>query len=332
MTTVSMTESLATGLSNRFFSETRERTARTLQALHSQGRRHKAWDKLVPFLRSSMGNGLICAYEGGSKRNPYFAFDVLNAIPEREYNSWNEKCLTAVSGIFVDKSSFVDCLQGCYSIGEHAVRRLFLRTQPSVVGTTIDAQAIVRQLRHVPTWSNFWFNALLTTERINLYDECNPMVPAPTGVFLAEYNKVFKGIEIRTFVDEGHLAEEQRQARQLMLDVGAAFEPSPLCFTLVVNRSAVDDWYYLYSCMAHQVLTHPYFPALANSIFHKVENDRARLEAKRSFESQLKEDAQKAMDGGLNAVLKQLGLAKFLLVARQSIQRAGGRALPVDAL
>ena len=39
-------------------------------------------------------------YEGGSTRKPYIAFELLTIDPNREFNTWNEKCVYGSSVIF----------------------------------------------------------------------------------------------------------------------------------------------------------------------------------------------------------------------------------------
>lgn len=319
----SMTDSLSAGLTSRFFAESDESKARILLQLGHRKASDKKWPKALGELKAILQGSVLSSYEGGSNRQPYYMADILHTMGDRKYNTWNEKCLTAVTCFLSSDPRLLEWLPSCYSISEHAIRRLFLRTKPTSKAGGIQVKSILVELELLPFWANYWTCVFFDSSRKALYDKCHPIIPTRSGLLLGEYNSALKTVEIRTFVDDDRLTADQLQAKTTLISLMEGLNPSPLCFSMAASYFAVDYSRYLGKCLNYRLVRDGGFRALKNVIFHKLNDDRVRAESKAEFEAILVESSD---DGGkiLDDELRKVGVKKFLIAIRQIQLQAGG--------
>ncbi|NBR25166.1 MAG: hypothetical protein EBU08_15605 [Micrococcales bacterium] len=327
MTKITVNESLANGLRNRFFEEmTRSIQALSRRHLSKKGTKsnREGFHKSYIDLKKLFENVLLVSYDGGSKKKPYVAFQVLNVVEGKEYNTWNERCLTGFTFLVNFEPYFVDDNDAVFNISEHAIARLYLRTEPKVINNLIDWSYIVEEMRMLPFWSNYWAMTLyggmspFGNKNFDLRGFVFPAMPGSSGLFFSEFTNMSKYIEVRTFVDDNHLTFEQSKAKALQIEVAKDVLASPICFFLSVGSLAIDNLTLLHQVITNRILEHRSYSYLRNVFFHKVEDDNARNLHKLEFDKLMKSyvtspDVQKIDDG-----LTVLGVKQFQLEARKA--------------
>ncbi len=281
---IGITESLAKGLANRFFSEM-ERGIETAQEsffrkLGTKARTRKNFTTIVSAARTSFADYALGFYEGGSARKPYVAFDLLTPVPGRLYNTWNERCLSGASSAINLVPFICENRGSAYNIGEHAVARIFLRTKPSLVKGLVDIKAIKNELAYVPLWASFWGQVL---SRTSMFGKCLPVLPSPSGLLFAHTSETTYQIEIRTFVDDSKLSESQLQVKRMMLTLSAGLVASPLSSFPVIEQLDIDDSGILLAYLCHRLIKHERHTLLINTIFEHIQDSQKRIQLRHEF-------------------------------------------------
>ena len=318
---ITVTESLANGLKNRFFTEMvngADLAEKTFIGKNDRLNHRNGFVKLSGNVRTAFKDHAVLVYEGGSTKKPYVAFDLLTVIKDREYNSWNEKCLTGNSMIFNFDPRYFHDAYSSYNIGEHAISRLYLRTKPKVVDGVIDWRYITPELINIPLWSNFWGIVLYSAESEKFSEKCFPVIPAASGLFMCEYSTVSRRLEIRTFVDDAHLTHEQLTTKKMLLKIGADLIASPACFLCVLGRSKIDNPSVLIDLLAQRIERHPDYSLLKNVFFHRVEDDAERLVRKAELDRSMK-NFTTSVHEDLDTCLIHLGVKKFQLEVKKIV-------------
>jgi len=231
-----ITESLANGLKNRFFLEIDEEVKKRLASFYPLTRGIKdsrnGWSKLVQKTREVFGRCALAFYEGGTKRKPYFAFCGLLTDKDRQYNSWNEKCLYVQPIITNHDPRFARPSLSLFNIGEHAISRIYQRGSVSIsYESEVDIFSILPEFDLLPVWGAYWARILAELHEENPNLNICPVLPGKSGLFFAE----FKGeklaiVEIRTFVDDSHLTDLQQEVKQIFVGASDGIQTSPMAF------------------------------------------------------------------------------------------------------
>ena len=144
-----MSESLARGLTSRFFNEMIELGNRLGSKLNSKKPRiinRNSHLKYISLVKKDLADALILDYEGGSNSHPYYALDLISAFKDRKFNTWKEKCVSGSTMLFSFSPRYFDWTPSPYTLGEHAIYRLFCRTKPLMGKNGINSKYIIRQL------------------------------------------------------------------------------------------------------------------------------------------------------------------------------------------
>jgi len=318
---ITVTESLANGLKNRFFTEMTngaDLAEKTFVDKNDRLKDRNGFAKLSSNVRTAFKDHAVLVYEGGSSRRPYVAFDLLTVIKDREYNTWNEKCLTGNSMLFNFEPRYFHDEFSTYNIGEHAISRLYLRTKPKFIDGIIDWRYISHELKNIPLWSSFWALLIFTAHSEDFAKNCFPVIPAPSGLFMCEYSTETKRLEIRTFVDDSHLTHEQLVTKKILLKIGNDLTESPLSFLVVLTPSSIDNPDLIFSLISRRIESHPDYSTLRNIFFHRVEDDSQRLLRKTEFGNVLKNFSSSVREE-LDQALIKLGVKRFQLEVKKSI-------------
>jgi hypothetical protein len=310
---ITVTESLAKGLKDRFFNEmiSESKIARdnfVKKKIISKNR--NSFAKLTSSVKSSFKENALIVYEGGSNSKPYLIFDLLTTMEDRPYNSWNEKCLTGTSFLFNYSPSVTLDSFTTYSISEHAIARLYLRTKPVMKNGLVDCKYITRELFYVPIWASFWGAILYANGSSKFFESASPLIPTHSGLFICDFDGENIRPEIRTFVDDIHLSESQVATKNLMLQAAKGLEESPLSFLVLLARSGIDNAELLASIIARRVLTSIAYDSLKNSFFYRIEDDNKRATIKNEFDKVLRAVAEPATQK-IDDALKVLGIRRF---------------------
>jgi len=316
---ITVTESLANGLKNRFFTEmvnggniAEKAFIRKKDRLNDRN----GFAKLSGNVRTAFKDHAVLVYEGGSTKKPYVAFDLLTVIKDRAYNSWNEKCLTGNSMLFNYEPRYFNDAFSSYNIGEHAISRLYLRTKPKVVNDVIDWRYITPELTNIPLWSNFWGFLLFSANSDKFSEKFYPVIPSASGLFMCRFSNITRRLEVRTFVDDAHLTHEQLTTKKMLLQIGADLSSSPACFLCAIGPSQIDNPTILIDLLALRIESHCDYSMLKNVFFHRAEDDAERLSRKNELDRLLKTFSI-LVHADIDKALRQLGVKRFQLETKK---------------
>ncbi len=293
-----ITESLANGLKNRFFLEVGDQIISSLNkfSVNYKSSKHSpsGWDRHVEDMKASLDKLLLSSYEGGSKGHPYFAFCGLSIDMNREFNSWQEKCLTSANMIFTYEPKHVELIKSTFNISEHAISRLYQRSCLEISNETdINIFSIMKEMVFVPLWASYWLalNRLVIQDR-SLQEQIKPVIPTLSGIFLAELtDSDVPFLEIRTFVDDSHLNEDQLLVKKIMLEAVEGVQSSPMAFWPGIELMGVD-----YSMLPIRILSYrlkKIHRLLGDVVFHKCKD----LTLKREFTFKLLDCLEECSSG-----------------------------------
>jgi hypothetical protein len=319
---INITESLANGLKNRFFEEMIQGEAITQRELIAEfskintNKNKSGIEKIVKILNSKYSRYTLSTYEGGSTRRPYIAFDLLTTLNENLYNTWNEKCLTGRTSLLNYEPFYFNTSWSAYNIGEHTISRIFLRTKPNLTKEVVDCLYIVKELKYIPFWASFWGLLLFSYNNERYLKQCFPVIPAPSGLFMCEFSSSSKKIEIRTFIDDKLLTDDQLASKNMLIDVSSDLLNSPLSAFSALCNSGIDSSGVLFGMLCNRISQNSSLHKLLNVIFYKIDDDIKRLQLKRLFEADLKKCIT-VNDFSLDQYLEKHGVKKFQSYIKQ---------------
>lgn len=231
-------ESMAKGLTNRFFAETKEFlcvTFRNLTSRVSAKQSRKAAERNLRDFQEHTSRIALSNFQVKSKRSPYFSAVTAFPIQQRSFNTWNERCYTGVILPFYRHKAVKPSL--CFfNISEHAIARLFYRSGHEFFDLDdVDMMAAYSVLRPVPLWVNFWLMSFLHVDYGHL-PYIRPLVPCEHGFFLCEttnsqdlpFDPRLASVEIRTFISKSMFSPSQARVHEIMMSCGADLYDSAL--------------------------------------------------------------------------------------------------------
>jgi hypothetical protein len=288
-----------------------------LKTTHKKNR--QGFFKTTAEIKKAFSDFILLFYEGGSANKPYIVFDLLTVLEGREYNAWNEKCLTGFTFLVNFEPRIIDDIDATYNISEHAIARLFLRTKPKFKGDVIDCMYIRNEMKLLPFWANYWALTLSLSEEYNFQGSCFPVIPTPSGLFMSEYSIHSKYIEVRTFVDDIQLNFEQLEVKKLLNEVSNDVIESPLSFLLLVTTSRIERLELLHGVITNRLRKHKNYPILKNIFFHRIEDDNLRFAIKNKFDILMKKYTSLTNFDILDEELKKIGIKKFQLTVKKAL-------------
>jgi len=324
-----ITDTLAKGLKNRFFSEMDEEVVKKLNQLIKDGYKYKqnttGWEKFSKYLKQSFNRCAMAFYDGGSRSKPYLGFVGLSIDPKREFNQWNEKCLTGTVAVAILEPFWFDYRPALFNIGEHAISRIYERGKPIIRdGFNVDIPSILPELNAVPLWAGFWAGSIATfksfySNQSDLVNNFFPPIPSPNGLFLSEMDiDKYSSVEIRTFVNDSQLSFEQMEVKKLLLEAGDGLENSPLTLYPLIEVLKIDENFSETAMIAHHLLKK--YDVLSHVLFHGVEDDKIRRNLQDEFRKFLKENS-KYTDEVLINLYKKIGVRRFHLEIKKSLMQ-----------
>jgi len=310
-----MTESLANGLKNRFFFEMTEDIKKFgTFGIEPQDipKKRTQFQSFIDKATTHYSDFQILSYEGGSNRKPYLAFELLTIDPQREFNTWNEKCVYGSSVIFNLNPFIPNSFYSTYNIGEHAIARVFFRSKSIVKDNLIEVKSLFEEVKFIPLWAAFWGILFFTSNAKIFIDNSYPVIPSPNGLFLAEINSESKRIEIRTFLDLKSLSAAQLDVRNSLLEIGRIFQNSPLSFWGPIVLLNIDRPRVIVKLIATMLQQNNTIENLKDLLFSRVTELPLRLELKRIFDLEISSQAH-----GVNTLLfeelEKKGIRKFMM-------------------
>lgn len=323
-------EQLAKGLKNRFFLEIEDRVRLGLKELSRINNHTKkssgGWVKLVNKIQSISQGFNISFYEGGSKGNPYVGLVGLAIDPERQYNHWNEKCLSGMVYVQTLKPDFIDVCDSPFNIGEHAIARVYERANLNFFNEfDVDLFSILPEFKMVPLWASFWIgNIGVYTEAFqNKYSSefFRPVIPAKSGLFFGELtNTRIPKVEIRTFIHDKNLTDDQIALKKIMWSLGQGMDASPLALFPLVTQLKIDTDFFQNQILVREMI--PHHELITRIIFKSIEEDKLRYSIKSDFVNFL-DKSTKDIDANFILAYRKLGVRAAQLQIKESVYKAG---------
>lgn len=310
-----MTESLASGLKNRFFKEVEAENfdlKEMLQANMPPYRSKSDWPKVVKHFESIFKASKILQYEGGGSKHPYLMINRIIACRERPLNTWKENCLFGHDlGLSVIPNE-VSAEYSGYSIGEHAVARIFLRSNYEHIKGNIGIDLVNRQLIYTPLWSRFWGMLLSVSSELISGDTCYPLIPTPDGLLLCEFDKRSYILEIRTYLSDLQLTDDQMKIKSLLKLISLKYYQSPGSFYIKSEGVTFDDDLIIRFGVARLLIESGDFELLMKTIFRYFDDDRRRVKVRTEIEKIIKRYGS-CFDDGVSKKFDSLGARKFYI-------------------
>lgn len=247
-------ESLARGLCSRFFVEANDNLENLLRGnrrVRALKKTRAGWARFVKDIRLALSEVALIAYEGGSARRPYFAFCGLHIDNSRDMGHWSERAIQGKQ-VFFDLERNAEYFDAPFSIGEHAITRMIERGDFNIQQKTgFNVLGILDGFDHVSLWAAFWSRLGIYLKAKGLaVDLIEPIIPSRSGLFLCRLSvdaKIIAApvVEIRTFVDNSLLSNEQSWVQRKMLAASKGLIASPLALFPLMDVFELDDSFFL---------------------------------------------------------------------------------------
>ena len=245
-----MDPSLARGVKNQFFREISKEVDLAAERFTKQTRSYKAWTSLnswkryVTEIEAIFSYFLIQKFIGGTKRKPILCISTLDSDPRKKYNSWNEQCLNSVQLLIIFSPWHVNAVYSGYSLSEHTIQRIFERSISVDKFRSAEKNlfAFSLELSEAAFWSSFWIARALDIFKSSATDVIYPVIPTKSGLLFGEMTreKIHK-VEIRTFVSDDMLFENQVELKQLMLSARSQMRVNSIAFFPSIHLSGIAD-------------------------------------------------------------------------------------------
>lgn len=311
-------KSLANGLTSRLVTEVSEDVEALAISIIEKARAIKFNKKTSPakvqqIAREILGSYLLSDYIGGSINNPYYGMVFAHATKNRTHNDWNEKAVFGFSLVLTLRPFVPYEAIPRFVVSQHAISRIYQRMANKISrDEIINPSFVLSQLAHVPLWSTYWFyihnclNRNVSIGRINL------VVPASQGLLFGYSDFISQTAEIRTFVSDDLLSQEQLRIKQLLLNSGSLLQSSPMAIGILLEKLALDMLAFDESFLSPGLVGAR--DELAEIIFKEAENQAA---CKRDFFDLLNEGHEVSV--GLMQLFKEHGVRKAHAILRDEL-------------
>jgi len=254
-----MNESLAKGYTKQFFNWFQEDFEKKFNKLFAQIINdpyernyliHKNnFKKFVTQTRASLKNFHLNSFIGGSSNKPFYlntgylletnrncsprGYKELHLYPGTSFFTYSDQDKIKLNE---ESDSFI-LKDGDYLVSEHAIKRLYERSDHFDKVDEVSHYSIIKELVFVPLWANFWVhlnNILVDACIMELDDIKNPIIPSPEGLFFCEFidapDSKSKLLHVNSFINNNQLSEVQKKIRKDCLAIHKNLENSCLSF------------------------------------------------------------------------------------------------------
>lgn len=323
-------ESLARGLCSRFFNEVSDRLENRLyrgKALRKFKQTRASWARFLIDFDTALDKLMLTSYEGGSTRQPYFAFCGLIIDKHREVNHWHERAIQGQQ-FFFDFDCNLESIPAPFSIGEHAIARMFERGHFNIrQNNEFDVTGILDGFEQVPLWAAFWSRLGFWLQGqgldINLIE---PVIPSRAGLFLGRLSlsddvSRFPVVEIRTFINNELLSNIQAFVQREMLASSKILVHSPLAFFPLVTVYQIDDLTFLERVLHYKLRSSLSFISLL--VTDSIDDERQRESYRNAIAETNQQFANGINDDTISAI-DQMGIRAVQVQVRSLILKNGG--------
>lgn len=273
------------------------------------------WPKVVNHIKRAAGPSVVATHEGGSNSKHFFMFNRLIVRRDRPFNSWNENCLFGRNFLISLLPTNVQCQYSCYGIGEHAISRIFLRKKSVLMDGVLGSDFVYSELVHVPLWSDFWFQLAFEDSLLLDGEAIYPVIPSPSGLFLCQLKKGVGILEIRTFISNSQLSDEQAYVKKALDEVTSLMKNSPI-LPLDEGAPELEVSQQIIRCILSKFLFDGgRVPEVLRLFFKNFDSDSRRIFVRNSIESKIKNKASVVEDVVTEMYVKK-GARKFFTIQK----------------
>lgn len=292
-----ISESLARGLKERYFFELQEGVLKSIATMLSDMKIYSGrnnFNKWAESAKVKLGDNVISTYHGGSNRRQYFAFEILDFLPEREFNSWMEKSVYGRKIVIKEGSYGNNSTISRYGISEHAILRIFQRLDHNIYTNGYSQRKILSELSLIPLWANYWVSIFgnFIDDDLAIYKDIGICIPSENGVFLANFDVKTSDIEIRTFVNDELLTVEQKIIKKALFQIGQMLNPSALTFASDITIHLDKSIVFIRLVLSSLIFKNDAMICILKNMTSKIENDKLRPYIKEKIFNAIKEDSK----------------------------------------
>lgn len=292
-----ISESLARGLKERYFFELQEGALNSIMVMLNGMKIYSGRNKFDQWAESAkikLGPNVISTYHGGSKRRQYFAFEFLDYLPEREFNSWMEKSVYGRKIVIREGSFGNNSTVSRYGVSEHAILRIFQRLDLDVYAVGYSQRKILSELSLIPLWSNYWLSILdaVIDDDLEKYKDITIYIPSENGLFFANFDVKTYDIEVRTFVNDGLLTSDQKYIKEALNLIGHAINPSALTFASSLTVHLDPSIVFVRLMLSSLIFTNEAINSIVKHMTLKIDDDKLRFYLRNKIFNAIKEDGK----------------------------------------
>jgi|GEM_PF-3222094 len=249
-------ESLAKGLASRFLTECDESVNQFMDRLARTNRQtstKKGWLSKSTQVEKELRSAAFSTHWVGSNSKPALGF--IGIGPEKQkFNTWEEKCLTGWCLIDQYETNTFGPDPIPFVISHHALARIFQRA--TVLRDSVEDwkfSRVLKLLSPLPFWAAFWSSCVFgergkraaKSQQNGWKFRFRPVIPSEYGLFLCECSSDDPRIELRTFVNNAQLRDEQVRLKKILDAVARDFEDFPI---------ALHPWSFVHSVYRTDIL------------------------------------------------------------------------------
>jgi hypothetical protein len=277
-----MDDSQAKGLAKRFIREYVENqdrfVARLLNNKSKRGKRpHNEFIKFAQKNEHMFPHALLV----GGKRQSMLFIGMLDAGDYNYSQDFDEINLHNITFYSVPKYSAVGFNSSVrFTISLHCIQRIFQRHYRGEYDFTKASKTVISQLRWVGNWAAIWGLLNLQIFEPNDMAVDKVVIPAKDGLFFALLSDRTV-IDIRTFVDDELLTNEQRSLKDVLTKISIPLERVPLHFALEPEERLIRDDLSPPSILAWLAIMHGY----RRDFFYQALADYGAIQAMKAHET-----------------------------------------------
>lgn len=242
-----MDDSLAKGLTKRFFRELDEKLDGRINSLPTNlisGKKVslKNWERFEKAFVERMSPVSLDIVKFGSKKNRKIGWTGFLPTSTNHAQSREENVLYPYQRIY-SSEGISDSLRGRWSASHHLIRRFFQRGAKSVdITSAMMMDMVFSELKYVSFWADVLYEQILFGERLvkkQGFEKTRFIIPSKSGYFVAVWTKPC--LSLKTFIGLDTASEIELELREKMIALWDLFSPYYLNYRSRTSLDFADD-------------------------------------------------------------------------------------------
>ena len=238
-----MDDSLAKGLTKRFFRELNEKTDESINSLPTNlisGEKVslKKWERFEKAFVERMSPVSLDIVKFGSKKNRKIGWTGFLPTSTNHAQSREENVLYPYQRIY-SSEGVSDSFSGRWSASHHLIRRFFQRgAKTTDLNSTVMMDMVFSELKYVSFWADVLYEQILFGERLvkeRGFEKTRFILPSKSGYFVAVWTK--PSLSLKTFIGLDTASQKELELREKMIALWNLFSPYYLNYR---SRTSLD--------------------------------------------------------------------------------------------